>query len=821
MTILGFPVSTNRVTHAGIGTKVSMSDQNTSQDVLDREINSRLVLSLYDGQSTSVFGVFCHVMSCLAAWGISGDSVYLYLAAMIFIIFLGRMFDIRQYWKAFNAQPIIDEAFTRKWEVRYLLGIYPLAVWMGLLSFYSVIAHTYTTATFIAIGVTFGTLVSISGRNYGSKQFITIILALGCAPMGFSMAYMGYVEPDLERSFWLYFTGAIFVPFIIVAYGNSKQIRSYVASSMRKSRENELMAAKFDAAINNQPNGMIMFDAEERVSVINPMAKRLLRMESNVELKGMSINDLLFRVVQNNGYSNDQFDPILDSLMALHEGREQRVQIKTNDGRYLEFSSNLTNADESTYEGSVVVFEDVSARIEAEEKMARLANFDALSKIPNRGYLNRRLPEAAAELSPGETIALAVFDIDKFKLINDTMGHNAGDSAIKQIATKLQEINDPRAIFGRFGGDEFVLAFINLTRFDNLTEMFDDAFNLINSTMAISGHKVDIRVSGGVYHHKKGTFDLDDALSKADTALRKVKPHPTQVWSFFTNEMEVEHFRTLKLKAAIKDAISNNDFTNMYQPMYRPDGSNFDCCEALARWVHPELGSVPPDAFIRVAEEIGLIQQVTRQILMRACADCHSWPNETSVSVNLSTLDLSHPDVVPMVRHCLTASGLNPNRLQIEVTETVFVNDFDKTARTLHTLSNLGIKIALDDFGTGYSNLAYLNRLPLDKVKIDRSFILHLGTDPQARLLFNGVVRLSKEMQFEIVVEGVETDEQLRMVTEAESVDRIQGYIFSRPETSATIIERLNELNSPPPTPSNRKGSLVSLKDYRRKSSTR
>lgn len=789
-----------------------MSDVTTHRDDLDKEISRELTMSLYEGQNTSVFGVLCHGMSCIAAWGVIRDNAYLYFLAVVVVIFLFRLLDIWLFRKDRSKQKTITDTFARKWEIRYLIGVTFLCMWMGGMTFYSVLAHTYSVATYIAIGVTFGTIASISGRNYGTRWFIDIVLVFAVTPMALVMFVLGYTTGAMA----LAFVGLIFIPFSFVSRNNAGQIRDYVVRSMRKSLENELMAAKFDAAINNQPNGMIMFDGGERVSVINPMARRLLRIDDNADLKGITVGDLLSRVIQNNGYTQDQFAPILERLTALHEGREPRVQVRTNDGRYLEFSSSQNNNKDNAYKGAVIVFEDISERIEAEEKMARLANFDALSKIPNRGFLNRRLPEAASELKAGETIAIAVFDIDKFKVINDTMGHNAGDSAIKQIAAKLQEIKDPRAIFGRFGGDEFVLAFTGLTGLDNPIQMFDEAFNLINTQMAIAGHIVDIRVSGGIYHHKRGAFDLDDALSKADTALREVKQHPTRVWSFFTDAMEVEHFRTLKLKAAIKDAINNNELTNVYQPMYRPDGSTFDCCEALARWVHPELGSVRPDDFIRVAEEIGLIQQVTHQILLRACIDCHSWPNETSVSVNLSTLDLSHPDVVPMVKGCLAASGLNPSRLQIEVTETVFVNDFENTTRTLHTLSNLGIKIALDDFGTGYSNLAYLNRLPLDKVKIDRSFIVNLGKDPQARLLFNGVVRLSKEMQFEIVVEGVETEEQLRMVTEAESVDRIQGYIFSRPETTETIIARLNELNTPPPVPMGNK-SLINLRDYRKR----
>lgn len=793
-----------------------MGNVNNQKDDLDREIGAKLALSLYDRQSTSVTGAVCHVLSCVLAWGAVDDVNYLYAAVYIFLVFLGRMYDMRSYLKAAKQQVEVTEAFARKWEIRYVIGTSFVATWMGALTFYSVYSHTYSAATFIAIGLSFGTLVSVIGRNFGSSILVDMVLFLGCIPMAGTMIYLG-VE---QRSIWLAATGVIFLPFLLLSRSMANYVREYASTSMRKSREYEMMAAKFDAAISNQPNGMIMFDTNTRVSVINPRAKRILGVDDGSDLKGSSVTELMQRVLRNKGYSEEEFTPIKNQIISVIEGREQKTLIKTREGRHLEFATNLaekvgTEIAGDQYEGTVVIFEDVTDRIQSEEKVLQAARYDTLSKIPNRGYWNERVNEAVANLKPGENIAISVFDIDRFKLINDTMGHTAGDNAIRLVASKLHDIKDTRAIFGRYGGDEFVVAFPRLDRADDVTQIFDDVFNLVNSTYIVNGHSVDIKVSGGVYVHRKGDFNLEEAISKADTALRKVKKLPLQTWSFFTKEMEVEHTRTLALKAAIKDALATEALQVMYQPMYKPDGSSFDCCEALARWIHPTIGYVRPDDFIRVAEETGAILTVTRQILLRACMDCNSWPGETSVSVNLSALDLSHPEIVQIVRSCLSATGLPARRLQIEVTETVFVNDFENTARTLHILSNLGIRIALDDFGTGYSSLSYLNKLPLDKVKIDRSFIHNLGIDPQARLLFNGIVRLSKEMQFEIVVEGVETEEQLKLITQAEGVDRVQGYIFSRPEPTEIIIDKLNENNTLPP--SSLGSSLINLNDYQRR----
>jgi diguanylate cyclase (GGDEF)-like protein len=784
----------------------------TSDIELEKETNRRLTVALYQGQKTSGFGFICHALGCIAAWFSTNDPIYLALLVFISLVFAIRMSEFGRFNKAYEAFNGLNEQNPAKhWEHRFLIAVSLMAMWIGLLSSYSAVYHTYDAATMIAIGVSFGTLISIVARNSGSRILIDVFMWAGSLPLGIAVTGVGIARGDTA----LVLTGLIFIPFVLSTRSMARTVREMFSSSVSSGLLYESMAGAFEAAIRIQPNGMIMFDENDRISVINPRALSLLSIDTVEEVRGISFRELLDLFYEKKNFDFAAFAPIRDQLKQFYTEANEFLLIEFPDETHLEFSlGNAAGGEGHIQFGKVVTLQDVTEREKASQKVQMLANYDGLSNIPSRRYWNEQVLQAADALTADESIAISVFDIDRFKLINDTMGHGTGDAAIRLVANKLQEIKDPRAIYGRYGGDEFVLAFCGLKKGDDPSELFDGVFNHINSTYVIGGQKLDITVSGGVYIHKEGDFSLTDAISKADDALRKVKQNPVKAWSQFTRDMELEHSRNVIMKAAIKDAIAGGEFKVVYQPMFSPDGSMFDCCEALARWEHPELGTISPGEFIKIAEDIGAIHAVTQAILLQACTDCKTWPADTAVSVNLSTLDLAHPEVLSMVKSCLTVTGLDPNRLHIEVTETVLPMEFDRIAKTINALRNLGIKIALDDFGTGYSSLSYLNQLKIDKVKIDQSFVRNVHLDPQARKLFNAIVSLSAEMEFEIVVEGVETSEQLDVVRESGDVDRVQGYIFSRPETSSRIIERLND-NSPTPTPMG-KGKFVKLDQFRK-----
>ena len=790
-----------------------MAVTNTASNYeFENETGRRLTLALYQGQKTSVFGYLCHSLACLAAWLATHDPAYFALLAFITAVFSIRMSEFHRFNRAFKSFGGLNEQNPAKhWEFRFLVAVSLMAVWLGLLSSYSVMFHTYSAATMIAIGVTFGTLISIVARNSGSKALIDVFMWAGSLPLGLAVTGVGILTEDTA----LIVTGAIFIPFVLSTRAMARTVRDIFSTSVSTGLMYESMAGAFEAAIRNQPNGMIMFDEADRISVINPRALALLSIDDE-EVKGISFRQLLDVISEKKNFETSSFSGARDQLTRFYTDSKKFLLIEFPDGIFLEFGlGNTYDADQHIqFAGKVMTLQDVTEREIAGKKVQSLANFDSLSNIPSRRYWNELVRHAERSMAADEFIAISVFDIDRFKLINDTMGHGIGDTAIRLVASKLQEIKDPRAIYGRYGGDEFVLAFCGLKKGERVSELFDDVFNRINSTYVIGGQKVEITVSGGVYIHTDGKFSLTDAISKADDALRKVKQNPVKAWLQFTHDMELDHARNVAMKAAIKDAVAAGEFKVVYQPMFSPDGSMFDCCEALARWDHPELGTISPGEFIPVAEDIGAIHAVSQAILLQACRDCQTWPDGTAVSVNLSTLDLAHPEVLTMVKNCLCATNLEPSRLHIEVTETVLPMQFDLIAKTIQSLRSLGIKIALDDFGTGYSSLSYLNKLKIDKVKIDQSFIRNVNLDAQARKLFNAIVSLSAEMEFDIIVEGVETLEQLEVARESGNVHRVQGYIFSRPETSESIIERLNAAPTPP-TPVKR-NNFVKLDQFRK-----
>jgi diguanylate cyclase (GGDEF)-like protein len=773
----------------------------TSDIELEHETSRRLTVALYQGQKTSGFGFICHALGCVAAWIATDDNTYFGFLAFITIVFVIRMSEFFRFNRAFKAFDGLNERNSAKhWELRFLLAVSLMAIWIGMLSVYSATFHMYNAATFISIGVSFGTLISIVARNSGSKVLIDVFMWIGSLPLGIAIAIIGILDGDIA----LILTGSIFIPFVLSTRTMAQTVREIFSSSVSSGLKYAAMAGAFETAIRHQPNGMIMFNADDRILVINPRALSLLSLPLTDDVRGISFTQLLDRIHQNKEFDAHAFSIVRKKLTQFYTENITCLLVRFPDDTYLEFSLGSALESQITIQsiGKVVTFQDVTEREKASRKIQLLADYDSLSNIPSRRYWNEQVLKAVEELQSEQSMAISVFDIDRFKLINDTMGHGTGDAAIRLVANKLMEIKDPRALFGRYGGDEFVLAFTHLTKQDDVGQLFDDAFNHINSTYVIDGQNLEITVSGGVYIHKNrdGDFSLTDAISKADDALRKVKQSPLKAWSLFTKDMELEHSRNVAIKAAIKDAIPRGEFKVVYQPMFTPDGSMFDCCEALARWEHPEMGMIGPGEFIKIAEDIGAIHAVSKAILLQACIDCQTWPSNTAVSVNLSTLDLAHPEVLSMVKSCLSLSGLPPSRLQIEVTETVLPMEFDRIQKTLHALRNLGIKIALDDFGTGYSSLSYLNELKIDKVKIDQSFVRNVHLEPEARKLFNAIVSLSAEMDFDIVVEGVENSEQLAIVRASPSIGRVQGYIFSRPETSEQIIERLND-NSPTPRP--------------------
>ena len=578
---------------------------------------------------------------------------------------------------------------------------------------------------------------------------------------------------------------AVFVlVFVMLIRKMANGVRDFLYETVTARHEIALIAERFDAALNNMPLGLFMLDLDNRITVANFRAAQFLKLSSPEMLRNHSLKAVLRLAVAKDIHSREDAQMIEAQLLRLINGVESRALIRFSDQLYLEFT-----AKQRRNRGVVLIFEDVTARIRAEEKIIYMARYDSLTGLPNRAYFSDLVERTVKSLPPRHQVAVAVFDIDDFKHVNDTKGHMTGDRLLCALASRLKDIDPDRITASRFGGDEFVIFVDDVRDQADVESVISRIHEALRGYYFVNGNRLLIGVSGGVVMSVVSGFRLENLQIKADLALYESKQGGKNAWTVFAEDMDEQYNRRQKLKADLRDAISTSGLNVVYQPMFDPSNMAVSSCEALSRWHHPQLGAISPAIFIALAEEMGVVGELTRRILITACRDCMSWKGETSVSVNLSALDLRNDDVLSMVREALSMSGLPAERLQVEVTESALVKDPTKAQSILRELRAMGLTIAIDDFGTGYSSLSYLNTLPLDKVKIDRSFVANITSDQRQLKLLRGIVNLSRELGLAIVVEGVETEEQLKLLKRADCADLIQGFLFGMPMPSGAAGE--------------------------------
>jgi diguanylate cyclase (GGDEF)-like protein len=418
-----------------------------------------------------------------------------------------------------------------------------------------------------------------------------------------------------------------------------------------------------------------------------------------------------------------------------------------------------------------------------------MARFDNLTGLPNRSWFREKVDLKLSKQKCERNVALVVLDIDDFKHVNDTMGHVSGDKLLSAVAARLRSMSRQKLVVSRFGGDEFVLFVPDIADEADLRETMNQVLDTLSGTYVIDRHKLFINFSAGVAMSRADTAQIEDMHIQADLALYEAKRHEKENWFLFEQEMDREYSRRQRLKTDLRDAIQTQSLTLAYQPMFNPEGTRIVGAEALSRWNHPEFGPVSPAVYISLAEEMGIVGELSRSVIVQAVRTCMEWPEEMFVSVNLSAHDLGDRAIVSVISDALSESGLAPERLQVEVTEGGLMKDLATARAVLSELRKMGMTIAIDDFGTGYSSLSYLDLLPLNKVKIDRSFVSNLTEDPRKLKLLRGVVNLARELGLDIIVEGVETEAQLTLIRDNNCADLIQGYIFGAPMLSSAFEE--------------------------------
>ena len=443
------------------------------------------------------------------------------------------------------------------------------------------------------------------------------------------------------------------------------------------------------------------------------------------------------------------------------------------------------------FEGYRGTAADITAEVEAQAQAQHLALHDALTGLPNRVLLRERLELALANIRRrGVGAAVLCLDLDHFKEINDTLGHGAGDLLLQQAAERLQSCVRATDTVARLGGDEFCIVQVSVEQPTDAHQLCRRLLECLREPFTLDSHEVYVDVSIGVALAPNDGEDHERLLKNADIALYRAKEVGRGTYRFFEAEMDAKLQARKALEQDLRQALVKGELEMHYQPLIAVDGQSMMGVEALMRWRQPERGLVPPAEFIPVAEEIGLILPLGEWALRTACKQVTAWPG-LRVSVNLSPVQFKHRDLIAAVREILEETGLEPERLELEITEGVLLRDTEASLATLSGLKDLGVRIAMDDFGTGYSSLGYLHRFPFDKIKIDRSFVGDLGDRPDAAAIVRTVIGLGQSLGIMTNAEGVETLEQLTILTN-EGCDQVQGFYFGRP-APADEIARLIE----------------------------
>jgi len=537
----------------------------------------------------------------------------------------------------------------------------------------------------------------------------------------------------------------------------------------------ETQKLQLDAALTNMSQGLLMFDSSERIVVCNSRYIEMYRLSSQVVKPGCSLRELLNHRVATGSFLSEDPDRYLSELRAmLAQGKTVSRTTELTDGRVIAVSNRPMEDG-----GWVATHEDVTEAKQTEQRILHMAHHDTLTGLPNRTAFNEYFA-ATLERSAtsGEQFAILSVDLDRFKEANDAYGHSVGDALLRQVARRLQEA--ARGTFlARVGGDEFAVVVsagpqpaAAATLAERLLAAFADEFEIEDQRIQIS-----LTIGGAVY--PTDGVDAKTLMVNVDAALYRAKSEMRGVVVFFEPEMSARLRERHALQQDLRSAIARGELLLHYQPQVRMTGEMIGF-EVLARWQCPKRGMVSPSTFIPIAEENGLIIPLGEWVLRAACCEAASWPQPLTIAVNISPIQFHHGDLPRLVHSILLETGLAPSRLELEITEGVFINDFSHAVSILRRLKSLGVQIALDDFGTGYSSLSYVHSFPFDKIKIDQTFIGDLRHNRHSMAIVRAVIGLGHSLNMPVLAEGVETQAQ-RGVLIKEGCDEAQGYFFGRP----------------------------------------
>ena len=556
----------------------------------------------------------------------------------------------------------------------------------------------------------------------------------------------------------------------------------------RASAEREQLAQK---VFTHTPTGIVVTDEQHRILSINPAMTQMTGFET-FELLGHTA----FSVINlGPGLPPEAFQEIV----AVRGAWNGELEVSRKSGVDFPAGVRVSRVDDP-HSGLpahyIWILADITERREAEERMRHIAQTDALTGLPNRLALMMRLAQLLPEARRhGWKLAIMFMDLDRFKIINDTLGHQVGDELLREVACRLSQVVRETDFVARLGGDEFVIILPGLQTPADAAMVASKIIGALSTPIQVDGHELHTSPSIGISVFPDDGPDGDSILKNADTAMYHAKSAGRNNYQFYAHEMNQVASERLNIERKLRHALTRNELSLCFQPQFSADGRSPTGVEALVRWHHPTDGMIAPDRFIPVAEETGIIIEIGEWVLLNACREMRRWIDNgltpLRVAVNVSARQLRRRDFPEMVAGVLAESGLPAELLELEITESSVMENPEEAIQILEKIGRMGITLAVDDFGTGYSSLAYLKRFPIDHLKIDRSFVRDIETDLNDRAIAFGTIALAHSLGLNVIAEGVETEDQLELLR-SNGCDEVQGYLFSRPLTGAAAFAFLH-----------------------------
>ena len=746
-----------------------------------------LVHSLFSSPTSIILSNVVGAAISLFCWKSSGNPVFVPLFLITAAIVALRIVTVARYHAAIRRRELTDPEI-KQWDREFFVGATAFSAVLGVMCYIALAWTDDIPSHIITIVAAIAFSAGYVARNAGRPIFVIVQLLAFCVPMCIGLSQNEHPFYPVVAAFIAFFI----ITNVAIAFSLNRNLLELAAARKRSETLASSLRSKnltLDSALNSMIHGLVMFSADLELELANSRFAEMYRLSAADLAPGTLFTTMLDRLIAAQVLAPTAARDLGEvARRALRSGQTTDIEILTERGQIFVVHAELTSDG-----GLLMVTEDATERKAAAAQIERMAHSDNLTNLPNRFRFNQVLRRVCAEAVAGQekTFAVLYIDLDNFKGINDSLGHECGDQLLVQVAERLQTVLSRGELVARFGGDEFLL----LSRPRNADDAIGIGRKVLDAMAApfqLSGRTLYVTTSVGIALIPEHGKDPSDVLRAADMALYAAKAAGRNTVVMFDPQIAKDLNTRRELEQDLREACRTGNLFLHYQPIVNLRSRRPVAYEALMRWQHPTRGMVPPSDFIPIAEQTGLIVEMGEWAIRRACMDARNWPADVSVAVNVSAFQFKNTaGLISAVKDALLISNLPPSRLELEVTESLLIEDQEASLEAIQALHRVGVRFSLDDFGIGYSSLAYLARYPFSKVKIDRTFAQHVTTEGPSRSIIEVVCNLAAKLSMRVVVEGIETDLQRREV-EALGADQAQGYLFGRPLPVDQLLSHQN-----------------------------